>query len=114
VVPTSRQAIKKYIKANNKLGDVSDAQFNSLVNRALANGEKNGEFLRPKGASGPVKIAKKEAKKETKPAAKKEAKPATKVKGIVCSPRCRQLTNLIEGRGSQEHNKEDCYYQGCT
>jgi histone H1/5 len=78
----SRQAIKKYIKANNKLGDITDATFNSHINRALATGEKNGEFLRPKGASGPVKLAKKEskpaaAKKESKPAAKSATKKST-------------------------------------
>lgn len=73
----SRQAIKKYIKANNTLGDISDTAFNSHLNRALAAGEKNGDFLRPKGASGPVKLAKKEAKPA---AAKKESKPASEKK----------------------------------
>jgi histone H1/5 len=45
----SRQAIQKYIKANNTLGDVTDAMFKSHVNRAIASGEKNGDFTRPKG-----------------------------------------------------------------
>jgi hypothetical protein len=47
--PNSRHAIKKYIRANNNLGDITDAMFSSHVNRAIANGEKNGEFVRPKG-----------------------------------------------------------------
>lgn len=45
----SRQAIQKYIKANNDLGVVTDAMFKSHVNRAIASGEKSGDFLRPKG-----------------------------------------------------------------
>jgi hypothetical protein len=45
----SRQAIQKYIKANNKLGDVTDAMFKSHVNRAIQSGEKSGVFTRPKG-----------------------------------------------------------------
>lgn len=45
----SRQAIQKYIKANNNLGEVSDAMFKSHVNRAIASGEKSDVFLRPKG-----------------------------------------------------------------
>lgn len=47
--PHSRQAIKKYIKANNNLGATSDAAFNSHINRALAAGEEGGVFERPKG-----------------------------------------------------------------
>lgn len=34
---------------NNNLGDVKDATFNSLFNRALAKGSENGTFARPKG-----------------------------------------------------------------
>ncbi|KAF2459448.1 linker histone H1 and H5 family-domain-containing protein [Lineolata rhizophorae] len=48
---SSRQAIKKYIKANNNLGETTDAAFTSHVNRALAAGEKSGDFSRPKGKS---------------------------------------------------------------
>lgn len=50
----SRQAIQKYIKANNSLGDVSDAMFKSHVNRAIVSGEKAGDFTRPKGMFRPV------------------------------------------------------------
>ncbi|KAJ9615387.1 hypothetical protein H2200_001462 [Cladophialophora chaetospira] len=94
---SSRQAIKKYVKANNNITVNSEAQFDSLFNRALKGGVDNGDFVQPKGPSGPVKLAKKEAAKpaEKKPAAKKEkaakeetkdkpkatkAKPATKPK----------------------------------
>jgi len=48
---SSRQAIKKYILANNKLAGTSDAQFNSHINRALTTGEETGVFERPKGQS---------------------------------------------------------------
>lgn len=49
----SRQAIQKYIKANNTLGSITDAQFRSHVNRAIASGEEKGVFSRPKGRSLP-------------------------------------------------------------
>lgn len=45
----SRQAIKKYIHANNNLGATTDAAFNSHLSRALASGEEQGTFARPKG-----------------------------------------------------------------
>lgn len=47
----SRQAIKKYVKANNKIGDITDAQFNSHVNRAIQQGVEKGHFDQPKGES---------------------------------------------------------------
>ena len=47
----SRQAIKKYVKANNKLGSVTDAAFNTHISKALHTGEENGVFDRPKGTS---------------------------------------------------------------
>ena len=50
-MPFSRQAIKKYILANNKLAGTSDAQFNGHINRALTTGEETGVFERPKGES---------------------------------------------------------------
>jgi len=78
---SSRQAIKKYIQANNTLGATTEAAFNSHLARALKTGEENGVFERPKGASGPVKLKKPAAKpaaaapaKATKP--KTEKKPA--------------------------------------
>jgi hypothetical protein len=49
--PNSRQALKKYVLANNSLGNVNDATFTSLFNRALAKGSESGVFARPKGTS---------------------------------------------------------------
>ena len=66
---SSRQAIKKYIQANNKLNVATPSVFDSLFNRALKAGAEGGHFTQPKGTSGPVKIA----KKEPKPAAPKKA-----------------------------------------
>lgn len=75
---SSRQAIQKYIHANNKIGNLSDLQFRKTVNRAIASGEEKGDFTRPKGTSGPVKLAKKAPKpsattKEAKSKADKKA-----------------------------------------
>jgi histone H1/5 len=102
----SRQALKKYVQANNNLSSVTDAAFTTQFNRALAKGSETGVFERPKGkhilihgswynssisstrfwlatgASGPVKIAK--GKAGSPPATKKaetkktETKTATK------------------------------------
>ncbi len=44
----SRQSLKKYVKANNKL-TVTDAMFDSLFNKALRNGVEKGVFEQPKG-----------------------------------------------------------------
>jgi len=80
---SSRQAIKKYVKANNNLGATSDAAFNSHINRALAAGEEQNVFERPKGPSGPIKL-KKHAAAAAKPASEKKAaapkKPAAEKK----------------------------------
>lgn len=46
----SRQAIQKYIKANNTIGNVTDVTYKGHVNRAIVKGEETGIFLRPKGA----------------------------------------------------------------
>ncbi|KAL1587089.1 hypothetical protein WHR41_04284 [Cladosporium halotolerans] len=70
---SSRQALKKYVLVNNQLGNVKDAQFTSLFNRALAKGSDDGVFARPKGPSGPVKLAKPDPAKAAKPAASKTA-----------------------------------------
>lgn len=75
---SSRQAIKKYVRANNTLGDISDNTFNTRINKAIENGEKSGDFERPKGKSGPVKLAKKGGSTSTTAAAK--PKTATKAK----------------------------------
>jgi histone H1/5 len=47
--PRSRQAIKKYIQANNNLGNTSETAFAGHLARALKSGEENGIFERPKG-----------------------------------------------------------------
>lgn len=69
-ISDSRQAIKKYVKANNKITTTSETQFDSLFNKALKSGVEKGDFSQPKGPSGPVKLAKKEAKTEKKAAPK--------------------------------------------
>lgn len=45
---TSRVALKKYVRANNKI-TVSDTMFDSLFNRALKAGVEKGVFAQPKG-----------------------------------------------------------------
>jgi len=85
---SSRQAIKKYILANNDLGNVTEATINMHISKALQSGEDGGDFLRPKGPSGPVKLAKKDGKKPAVAAA--PAKTETKAKAApakVCT-RC--------------------------
>ncbi|KPI45366.1 Histone H1 [Cyphellophora attinorum] len=79
---SSRQAIKKYVKANNKITTTSETQFDSLFNKALKSGVDKGDFSQPKGPSGPVKLAKKEAKPaaEKKAAAPKKEKTESKPK----------------------------------
>merc|ERR1711977_449623 len=67
---SSRIALKKYVRANNKI-NAADAMFDSLFNRALKAGVEKGVFAQPKGSSGGTKLA----KKEPKPAAAKAAKP---------------------------------------
>lgn len=50
-VYNSRQALKKYVLANNNLAGVSDAVFTAQFNRALQKGSDSGVFARPKGTS---------------------------------------------------------------
>jgi linker histone H1 and H5 family len=46
----SRQAIKKYVKANNKgLTVTSEAQFDAMFNKALKTGVEKDDFKQPKG-----------------------------------------------------------------
>ncbi|KAI7975015.1 hypothetical protein EIK77_006671 [Talaromyces pinophilus] len=80
---SSRQSIKKYVQSNNKITVVSQAAFDSQFNKAIKAGVEKGEFTQPKGPSGPVKLAKKEA--APKPVAKKPAaaKPAAPKKTTV-------------------------------
>ena len=48
----SRQAIKKYVKANNEgLATASDAQFDVMFNKAVKSGVEKGDFTQPKGTS---------------------------------------------------------------
>ncbi|KAJ5377768.1 Histone H1 [Penicillium cataractarum] len=75
---SSRQAIKKYVSANNKINVASQATFDAQFNKAIKAGVEKGEFTQPKGPSGPVKLAKKEP--APKPAAKPAAKKATTAK----------------------------------
>ncbi|GAT28284.1 histone H1 [Aspergillus luchuensis] len=104
---SSRQSIKKYVQANNKIASASTNAFDSQFNKAIKAGVEKGEFLQPKGRvlsvavrvfrfsvlifdgacqltrrqpgpSGPVKLAKKEA--APKPAAKKTATKAATAK----------------------------------
>ncbi|KKY31584.1 putative histone h1 [Diaporthe ampelina] len=76
---SSRQSLKKYVKANNNIQAQTDSMFDSLFNRALKAGVDKGVFVQPKGASGGTKLAKKSApvKKEAAP---KEKKPAAEKK----------------------------------
>lgn len=46
----SRQSLKKYILANNKI-TLSEAAFNSQFNKAIKTGVEKGEFTQPKGKS---------------------------------------------------------------
>ncbi|CAG8905264.1 unnamed protein product [Penicillium egyptiacum] len=73
---SSRQAIKKYVQANNKINVTSQSVFDSQFNKAIKAGVEKDEFTQPKGPSGPLKLAKKEA--PVKAAAKPAAKPAAK------------------------------------
>ncbi|KAI0401456.1 hypothetical protein F4802DRAFT_580318 [Xylaria palmicola] len=78
---SSRQSLKKYVKANNTIS-ASDRMFDSLFNKALKSGVDKGVFEQPKGPSGTTKLSKK-SKPATKPAPAKEGdkeakKPAPK------------------------------------
>ncbi|KAJ5472514.1 hypothetical protein N7530_006515 [Penicillium desertorum] len=77
---SSRQAIKKYVQSNNKINVTSQSVFDSQFNKAIKAGVEKNEFTQPKGPSGPLKLAKKEApgKVNHKPAAKPATKAATK------------------------------------
>lgn len=80
---SSRSALKKYVKANNKI-TATDSMFDSLFNRALKAGVDKKIFEQPKGSSGGTKLAKKEpkpavAKKETAAKPKVEKKAEKKV-----------------------------------
>merc|ERR1712144_201923 len=85
---SSRIALKKYVRANNKI-NAADAMFDSLFNRALKAGVKKGVFAQPKGSSGGTKLA----KKEPKPAAAKAApKPKAEKKTTDKKPAVKKAT----------------------
>ncbi|KAI5959931.1 uncharacterized protein KGF55_005163 [Candida pseudojiufengensis] len=73
---SSRQSLKKYVQSNN---DVK-ANFESNFNSALRKGVTNGDFIQPKGPSGPVKLNKEKIASEKKPTTKKVTKPTTEAK----------------------------------
>lgn len=78
---SSKIAIVKYIKANNKVGESSN--FNTLVKAALKKGVTSGALKQVKGtgASGSFKLAEKaKVVKAKKPAAAKKAKAPAKAK----------------------------------
>lgn len=49
--PYSRQAIKKYVTANNKITFASQGAFDAQFNKAIKAGVEKGEFTQPKGKS---------------------------------------------------------------
>ncbi|KAI9882884.1 MAG: coq1 putative hexaprenyl diphosphate synthase [Watsoniomyces obsoletus] len=75
---SSRQALKKYIQANNNINVPSTKTFDSLFNRTLKAGVDSGDFAQPKGPSGPVKLAKKGSKPATTKTATKKTTTAKK------------------------------------
>ncbi|GMM34264.1 histone H1 [Saccharomycopsis crataegensis] len=93
---SSRQALKKYLQANYKM---TASNFDAQFNLALRRGVDKGDFIQPKGPSGPVKLAKKEPVKKTtekkvakvvKPTAPKKTvtpKKATAAKKAVAAPK---------------------------
>lgn len=71
---SSRQALKKYISGNYKVGDSSDQHLNAAIKR----GVDAGDFTQPKGKSGPIKLAKQEPKKKEVKAKKEKKEPKEK------------------------------------
>lgn len=72
---SSRQKIKKYVQNNNRIAIANQSTFDAQFNRALKSGVEKEEFLQPKGPSGPVKLAKKEAPAKPAPKAAPKAAP---------------------------------------
>lgn len=77
---SSRQAIAKHVKANNKVGDNADVHIKQALKKGVASGAL--KQVKGTGASGSFKVVPKpvEKKPKKKPAAKKPAakKPAAK------------------------------------
>ncbi|KAI0202141.1 hypothetical protein F4808DRAFT_79805 [Astrocystis sublimbata] len=74
---SSRQSLKKYVKANNTI-NAGDVMFDSLFNRALKAGVDKGIFEQPKGPSGTTKLSKQHKTAASKPAPKKEGEKEVK------------------------------------
>merc|ERR1711939_715940 len=75
---SSRIALKKYVRANNKI-NAADAMFDSLFNRALKAGVEKGVFAQPKGSPGGTKPAKPKAAPKPKAPKKEKAEAKPKV-----------------------------------
>ncbi|KAI1260317.1 hypothetical protein F5Y18DRAFT_260656 [Xylariaceae sp. FL1019] len=75
---SSRQSLKKYVKANNTI-NAGDSMFDAQFNKALKSGVTKGIFEQPKGPSGGTKLSKK-TKPAAKPAPKKEGEEKEKPK----------------------------------
>ncbi|KAL5094617.1 hypothetical protein Trisim1_005350 [Trichoderma cf. simile WF8] len=102
---SSRQSLKKYVKANNTL-NVSDNMFDSLFNKALKAGVEKGIFAQPKGPSGGTKLAKKkpEAKKAAAPKKEKDAttKKATTTKKAAAPKKAKEGAEKKEKKEKKE------------
>lgn len=70
---SSRQGIKKWILSNHT--NLSE-KFDSMLNQAIRRGVENGDFIQPKGPSGPLKLNKSGTSASPKAIATKK-KPAT-------------------------------------
>ncbi|ODQ63271.1 hypothetical protein NADFUDRAFT_48166 [Nadsonia fulvescens var. elongata DSM 6958] len=101
---SSRHALKKYLQAHY---DITSGNFDSLFNMAIRKGVDAGDFVQPKGASGPLKINKVKATAEKKepapkkgPAAKKESESPKKApvapKKTVTPPKKASVTSKKE------------------
>lgn len=75
---SSRHAIKKYVLANNNINVPSTKAFDVQINKSIKSGADAGDFLQPKGPSGPVKLAKKDSKTKTAAPTKKTKEPKEK------------------------------------
>jgi len=80
---SSRQALKKYIQSNFKELKNFDTQFNNAVRR----GVEKGEFIQPKGPSGPVKLNIKKKETEKKPKATTKDTATEKPKKAAVKPK---------------------------
>ncbi|MCP8717688.1 MAG: histone H1/H5 family protein [Asgard group archaeon] len=95
---SSRQALKKYVQSNY---DVKTSNFDSLFNTALRKAVASGDFLQPKGPSGPVKLAKKE-----KPATTKVSKPASKEGKAAAKPKAKKAEKSEKTEKAEKTEKK--------